>query len=557
MRRVPALIATLVIAIVGVACGGPAASPSAASSGDESAAPGSVAPPSNVDEPVAGGTLVEAINGDPPTINSSLNWGATSNAGCKIQEGLISANPALTEFRPELAERWEVSSDGQQYTFYLREDVTWHDGMPFTSADVKWSFENVNTFHPFGSRRTPFVESIETPDDYTVVLNLSRPWAPLLITLDCALGGAISPMHSVTEGADVQSDETLNRAPVGTGPFTFQEWVPGDRIVLQRNEDYWKDGLPYLDEVVIRVMTDRTAMTFALRAGELNYISQLFTNLADINELSEDPELQSVQLLDAPSMHMVAFNLRRPPLDNVEVRRALMMALDRQLLQENFYEPLGEVSRNMIDHRIGLSANPDADISEMYPFDIDAANALLDEAGFPRDGNGERFELGLLYEAGRLQFPEVAEVIVVNWAELGVNVQLEAVERAVMIERGFQQRDFDAFLQTGSSYNDPELGVARFYVCEDDAAPVNFGNPTGYCSDEVDSLFTEAGSATSPDDRGALYRQLQEILADDLPLIPIMSSVSATLMDKRFDYSSAMNSTSGGTGWESVYEIAP
>jgi peptide/nickel transport system substrate-binding protein len=504
-------------------------------------------------QPKAGGILVQAINGDPDTLNSSINFGPTSLAGCKIQDALVEANAAQTEIRPGLAEKWEISKDGLTYTFHLRSGVTWSDGVAFTSDDVKWSFENVNRIHPIGRVWAPLVAGIDAPDPLTVVLRLKSGFAPLMTSLVCGNGGAISAKHQAKAGVDIRADDGLNRRTLGTGPFKVDQWIPGDRIVLVKNDHYWRPGLPYVDQVILKVYKDTTAMTLGLKAGEVNWIDRLFATRADAQRLRDDPKFQVISGLDPPVFDMIQLNLRRPPLDRAEVRQALYLALDRNLIKQNLYLSFGEPSHNMIDSRLAVAADPPSDLLTLYPLDPERAKRMLDAAAFPVTSQGVRFEIGLLYETGRLEWPQVAEVVRANWAAIGVKVRLEPVERAVMLDRGFQKRNFDTMLQTYTSLGDPALGVSRAYVCEADANPANFGNPTGYCRAEVDKLFAAARMETDTTARHALYAQLQKILAQDLNLLPFMESVSPALADRRFDYSAPTDSASGATGWEQVY----
>src|SRR5688572_15652291 len=256
----------------------PAASPAATSTAVAPPKPVAAAPtatPAAADVP-RGGTLVTALNADPDTINSSLNFGTTSVVGCKIQEGLLSVNDTRTTFTPELAESWTFTPDGLSYTFKLRQGVVFHDGTPFTSADVKWSFENVNQYHPITRRWWTSLQAIETPDPQTVTIKLKDSFAPLLASLSCADGGAITAKSMAPASGEARADQKVNQAPIGTGPFMIKERVAGDRIVLAKNDKYWKQNLPYLDQIVIRMVPDTTSMVLALRGGELNYIDQPF-----------------------------------------------------------------------------------------------------------------------------------------------------------------------------------------------------------------------------------------------------------------------------------------
>lgn len=544
---------------IATACGGQQPIPSGSPGGGASAgASGSGTSASPGQAELYGGDFVTTLNTDPRSLAAAIGFSELAIVGCKIQEGLISLDPTGVEPRAELAERWEISDDGLTYTFHIREGVTWHDGTPFTSADVKWSFENVNTNHPIGRQRTPRMAGIDTPDDRTVVFRLKEPWAPFMYTLGCPTGGAVAAKHTLPEGEEVLASEKFNRETIGTGPFKFEEWVAGERIVLGRNPNYWKSGLPYLDRIIFTIIPDATAMNLALRAGEVNYIEAQYTQLEDVVRLKDDPAFQVAEGQEGPATLQLRLNLRRPPLDQVDVRKALMMGLDRDLMLQNHYPVQGSSAKNMIDEHIqifGGEVNADADLSKLYPYDPAKAEQLLDAAGHPRGPDGTRFKLSLLYEHPRFEWHEIAQVIESNWKAIGVDVTLEPVDTGVMVDRGFTKRDFDTFFHIVYSFGDPAVGVSRAFVCEDDAKPVAFGNSSGYCNPELDKMFAEAARGSSPDERRQIYQQIQEILATDLPALPLVTRVTATVTDRNFNYEPVLNSSWYMTGWESVHRI--
>jgi peptide/nickel transport system substrate-binding protein len=191
----------------------------------------------------------------------------------------------------------------------------------------------------------------------------------------------------------------------------------------------------------------------------------------------------------------------------------------------------------------------------MYPFNVAAANKLLDDAGVPRQGDGTRFQMRLIYESARSEWKEVAEVLRANWEPLGVRLVIEPAERAVMLDKVFKKRDFDMTLQSYTSSGDPALGVTRAYACEGDENPPNFGNPTGYCNKELDKLFTDAAKEPDFEKRRAIYRQAQKILAEELPIVVFMGDTDAGLGDKKFNFAPAVASYSRATKWESVHRL--
>ncbi|MDP8971524.1 MAG: ABC transporter substrate-binding protein, partial [Actinomycetota bacterium] len=212
-----------------------------------------------------------AIDSDPGSLNPALTTsGATHTASELMYNGLVELRPNL-EPVPELAESWEVAENGRLYRFRLRDGVTWHDGTPFTSADVKFSFEQV--LLKFHARTKASVgsalESIVTPDQRTVEFRFRQPYAPLLRQLDVTEAPIVA--QHVYQGSDPKQNPS-NQAPVGTGPFRFVSYTPGSEIRMTRNERYFKNGLPYLDEVVMRVIPDEASQVNALDAGEVDWL---------------------------------------------------------------------------------------------------------------------------------------------------------------------------------------------------------------------------------------------------------------------------------------------
>jgi peptide/nickel transport system substrate-binding protein len=222
------------------------------------------------EQPRYGGTMILATLADP----GSLNPGLTTSVPTHVVTGPIFNGLVGHDFTfapvPDLAERWSVSPDGRVYTFHLVQHALWHDGQPVTSADVKFTFEEVLLkYH--GRTRAALgqnLRGVETPDPHTVVFRFKDPYAPFLALID-VVNAPILPRH-IYAAEDIQRHPASN-APVGSGPFKFKEWVRGDHITLVRNDGYFKPGKPYLDRIVIRIMPDATAATIAFDKGEVDY----------------------------------------------------------------------------------------------------------------------------------------------------------------------------------------------------------------------------------------------------------------------------------------------
>lgn len=276
------------------------------------------APPGSTaqETPKAGGTLRVALSAEPITLNPGIsNSQFDGFVTAKIFEGLVYLDEKLQAV-PGLAESWTASADNKTWTFRLRRNVKWHDGKPFTSADVKFTIEQVLLpLHPLGRTTLGAIEALETPDPHTVVIRKKSSnvlLSPPFIALN-ALSAAIVPRH-VYEGSDIRNHKA-NVAPVGTGPFKFKEWVKGSHIELVRFDEYFKPGRPYLDRVVFKFVPDVGAAIAALEKGEIDYVPR-WVPLGDIARLKarQGIEVSTVGGIALAQTRWMTFNVRDPQL---------------------------------------------------------------------------------------------------------------------------------------------------------------------------------------------------------------------------------------------------
>ena len=450
-----------------------------------------------------------------------------------------------------LAESWSISDDGLTYVFNLRKGVTWHDGKPFTSADVVFTFEEMLSFHPASSGLLARMKSIRALDDYTVEITLTEPFAPMLISMT-EENVAIQPKH-VFEGTDIV-DNPANLAPVGTGPFRFSSFRAGESVELVRYDGHWNQPKPYLDRIVFQVIPDKSSQVRALRAGDVDLINAFTLDLAAVGELKADDSI----LLDpgrdpAVEMAMLFYNTLRTPLNDPRVRQALLMALDRKLIVRSAYSGHAVVGKAAIPSRFGWANDGSVNLVEMYPHDPKAAASLLDEVGLPADENGKRISLEFLYRSDNPGALALADIIRSNWGQIGVDVTLAGRESAVWQENFFKTRNYDVSYGTYTSRKDPELGVGRVYRCEKDASRA-WTNPTGYCNPEADALWKAAATATSLDERGRLYTEVQRILARDISTVLLAELVQYDAVNVKLGGVDKFNQGSSlEVLWEELY----
>lgn len=473
--------------------------------------PAAVAPPAaDSTEPKWGGDLVVATAFDVATYQG--NYVSDSQApyiNMNIFSKLVNYDDPTKTLFGDLATEWSASDDGLQYTFELRDDVTWHDGEPFSADDVVWTYsdllsrgQQVYTY--------PYISSIKevtATSPTEVVFTLNQPNASFLMQLADYFAPVILPKH-IYEGTDPLTNPA-NMEPIGTGPFTFAEHVPGDRTVLERNDDYF-GGPAYLDRVIFRIFTNRATAIAAVRSGEVGY-SAVSPAFAEAEVLGKTPGVK-VDAVPSQIFQWFAFNLKHPILSNKDVRHAIAMAVDTEQLNDVVYSGLATPASTMF-----LSSSPFTDPTATQPaFDLDAANELLDEAGYPRDADGNRFSLR--YTAWNTSIfggAELAQVLREQLAEVGIQLTIEVNDFSLFSERIYKQHDFDLNSTGGLHGPDPST-LEAFYLSTSGRNQMQYDNP------EVDSLFAAARAELDEDARMKIYSEIQQILADDLPRVNLV-----------------------------------
>jgi peptide/nickel transport system substrate-binding protein len=465
-------------------------------------------------QPKKGGTVVMAMGYDPVTLNPATSSGTSeTHVGTLMFEALVQTD-LDGRVHPQLAKSWDISDDKLTYTFHLQE-AKFHDGKPFTSEDVKFSFLDVaNKLHTvFRAQAGRVIQSIETPDPRTVVVRLKEPFGPFLYSLGLFTGGAIVPKH-VFEGTDVATNPASVNSPIGTGPFKFAEFVRGSHIRVVRNEDYWDKGKPYLDTVVVQNIPTPAGRTQAFLAGDIDFIPFSFFNSGDLKSVRANPNLKTEPTGSPPANLFGFLNLKNPALADVRVRQALMMATNRKFIWQNGYSETGQPGNSPWGGLVAWAHDPTVDYDKMYPFDTRKAGALLDEAGFKPDADGVRLRLRVMYDAASQERAITASALQATWKQAGIEVTVQPVENAVLTPRALAY-DFDVFLTAYVTWGDPALGVARAFVSS--SIGVANGNMSGYSNKEIDNLFIKGARATSNEERAPFYHQAERILARDMP----------------------------------------
>lgn len=481
--------------------------------------------------PVMGGTLSFAINPEPPfllgAINSTLQMGMVTS---KIMEGLLSYDVNMNP-QPLLAESWSKAADGLSYTFKLRQGVKWHDGRPFTSADVAYSLMSVwKPLHPRGRSTFSKVTAVDTPDAHTVVIRLSGVTPQLLSALS-SYESPVVPRH-LFEGKDVATNPLVN-APVGTGPFVFKEWKKGDHILLEKNPNYWQAGKPYLDKIVFRVINDASSRAAALESGEVHLAGLSPVPLNDVVRLAKLPHLAvETKGYDYMSpVYMIEFNTRKGPMADPKVRQAFAHAIDRAALTRIVWFGFGAPATSPVPSTIKAFHSPPADVQ--YKFDVKKAEQLLDEAGYKRGADGKRFKITHDFLPLGTDYQRTAEFLKQQLARVGVEVEIRSQDLPTYYRRIFTDYDFDTTSGYYGAFPDPVQGLQRLYWSKAAAKGVVFTNATGYSSGKMDSILEGAQSENDVQKRFAMFADMQKVAMTDLPVLPLMEMRFFTIASRK------------------------
>ncbi len=395
---------------------------------------------------------------------------------------------------PALAESWDISDDSLTWTFTLRDGVKWHNGRDLVAQDVVYSFERIIA-EGLNGWRFGAVETITAPDDSTVVITLTQPSPNLLVSIAGFKGMAIVPEEIVTDG-------TIGTSPVGTGPFRFVSQSPDEGIILEKNPDYWRasEGLPKLDGIQFIQIPDASTKLTALRTGEVHWIDAVPPQ--DIESLSGEAGI-TVGRVPGGDYHYFALNQNRQPFDDVRVRQAIAMAINRDEIA--VAAQFGAATSN----QTAIPASNAAWYFDYAPFaaaDIAGAQALLDEAGV------SNLEIEFLVTS---DFPETvvqAEVIAAELAALGITVTINDVDFSTWLDlQG--SGEFDAFMLSWIGNIDPD---DFYYAQHHSTGGFNF---QGYSNAEVDQLLDAARVETDQAARKALYDQAAQLIVDEASYI--------------------------------------
>lgn len=470
-----------------------------------------------------GGTLVIGTTQVPRHLNGAVQSGTAT----AVPSTQIFASPIRYDAnwnpQPYLAETWEVSEDGLSVTLNLVKGATFHDGEPITSEDVAFSIMTTKENHPFKSMFEP-VESIETPDEHTAIIKLSKPHPALLLALSPALAPVL-PKHVFDNGEDAKSN-SANSAPVGSGPFRLEEFTQGEVVVLKKNENFFREGYPLLDEIIIRIIKDQNSLLIAKENGEVDMIPFLDTSTGIKRMQDADGiTVTSEGYAGVGPINWIAFNTANEKMADKRVRQAIAYAVDRNFIVKALHRGNSKVQRSPI-----IESSPFFDETiPAYDLDLDKAKALMEEAGY-----GDGMDLQVDYLPGPdEQQKNVAEYLKSQLKKIGIDVSIRTAPDFPTWAQRISGHDFEVTMDIVFNWGDPVIGVHRTYLSSNIVDGVIWSNTQSYRNEKVDELLNAAAVELDQDKRAALYAEFQQIVGEELPIYWINSLPYHTAYDSR------------------------
>jgi len=478
--------------------------------------------------PAYGDILVRGDIGDASNLIPLLaSDTASHNIAGMVYNGLVKYDKDMN-IVGDLAESWDISSNGLVITFHLRKGVKWHDGRPFTAADVLYTYQV--TVDP----KTPTayagdflkVKKADVIDDYTFRATYDKPFAPALISWS----SAILPRHLLA-GKDI-TQSSLSRHPIGTGPYKFKEWVAGQKIVLVSNPDYF-EGQPYIDGRITRIIPDTATMFLELRAQNigmmgltpLQYTRQTENNLFQNN-------FNKYRYLSFAYTYM-GYNLKNPLFADKRVRQAISYAINKDEIISGVLLNLGKPANG--PYKPGTWAYNDQ--VKIYKYDPQKARELLRATGWTtmnQDGilekNGKPFTFEIVVNQGNETRQKCAEIIQRQLKEVGISVKIRVLEWSAFVTDFINKRRFDAVILGWTIPLDPDA-YDVWHSSKTKPEELNF---ISYNNPEVDEMLEKGRSTFDQKERKKYYDRFQEILAEDQPYTFLYVPDALVIINKRF-----------------------
>lgn len=479
------------------------------------------------------GYLVAALNADIQTADvqkTSKDYEVPFNIFDRLVDVEVDAD-GNSKIVPSLAESWNISDDGLEYTFHLRQGVKFHNGNDFTAEDVAYTFHRLLTVE--GGVNTEFIdqikgadellagetdtlEGVEVVDDYTIKVTLKEPFAGFLASISSPGVSIYDSEATEAAGDQFGMDPAVT---VGTGPFECASWSFNNQLVLTRNEDYWK-GASELPGVVIKIIPDTETQSMMFESGELDILDLDYA----ADSVDRFTETYPDQIVQGPRVGIVYFtmNFNKEPFQDVRVRKAVQMSIDRQAILDALYGGRGQVEQGIFPHGL-IGFNPD---QEEIKYDPEAAKALLAEAGYA-DG----FDMEIAADSSASDTMTMAlEIVSDQLAEVGINAEIKNYDESTWLETR-KSGELGSFMSTWSAdYNDPDNFIYTFFGNEEKTKIRSINYP----DTEVMERVAKARTIVNEDERLAEYKALEEkIVHEDAAWVPMFSRLHLFAVSKR------------------------
>ena len=485
-----------------------------------------------------GGNIIITYKDDVATLDPAIgydwqNWSMIKS----LYDGLMDYRPGTTDLRPGLAENYSVSDDGMVFTFKIRPGVKFHNGREMSAEDVKYSldrvtnpvtqspgagfFASIKGFDAISNGETDTLSGVSVINPLTLKITLSRPDATFLHVMGLNFASVVAKEAVEQAGAD------FGKTAMGTGAFKLGEWTIGQRLVFEKNEDYWREGLPYLDSVTFEVGQEPIVALLRLQNGEVDVPGDGIPP-AKFQEVMSDPD-QAARVIEGGQLHTgyITLNVKMPPFDNVLVRKAVNMAINKERITQVINGRAVPATQPLPPSMPGYTEG-----YEGYAFDPAAAKKLLADAGFPEGFETELFVMNTDPN------PRIAQAIQQDLSNVGIKASIQSLAQASVIAAGGEADQAPMIWSGGMAWIADFPDASNFYGpilgC---AGAVQGGwNWSWYCNQEIDAMATEADSMTDPDAVEARLQTWSDIymkVMEDAPWVPVFNEQRYTMRSGR------------------------
>lgn len=451
-------------------------------------------------------TLIVSQASDPKSLDTQAsNDTPSSRITTQIYDRLVEQDENMN-IKPGIAEKWE-QKDSQTFVFYLTKGVKFHNGDEVKASDVKFTIERAKK-SPIVSELVENISGVEILDDYTVVIKTSEPYVPILNNL------SHTALSILDERIVKEKGEEYGQHPIGTGPFKFVEWVSSDKVVLEANEEYFK-GAPKIKHIIFRNIPEQTNRILGLETGEIDLVY-------DIEGMDKDQVIKDDKLnfIEAPGLTTVylGFNLKRDIFKNKKVRQAIAYGVDLDSIVETVYAGGATKANSIIGPKVVTHAD-----CKTYEYNPEKAKELLKEAGYP---NGFKTSIWINNNPIRR---DIAVIFQDQLKQIGIDVQVETLEWGAYLDRTALGEHDMYILGCVSVTGDPDYGINLLVNSKMHGGP---GNRSFYVNKKVDELLNLGKSEMNPEKRNIIYKEIQEILQDELPMLYICYPNQNAAMNK-------------------------